>query len=469
MKKAILLFTFVTLSITNFYAQGWEWRNTENASCILKDNNNDLYVISNQAAGFTIAKRSSSGSIQWTKTGTGNAVVSAYKVDQLNNLVLVGNLTSTTTIDGNIMDPNGTQSFFILKMSPASILLSANVYGSTSETYAKDLCITAAGDFLVGGAFKGNFDVNGTWINGDTLLNFFILKTDSNQNLLWSERGQMYTASGESYVKEVVETASGKIYAMIEMEGGLVEYKGYQFDGTGQYILQLNNLRDLNWENYVCYPPIGFESFSDLQTIGDTVYVREFLHAPHVSGSSIYMMDDTGAVTHQSMGAKQFAYKVSDGKIFYALMYTDGLIGSLATDLSPAGGMHVNFPSSDGIYDNMEVLDTNTFYIGGIASGSTYFAGKFNKGLATPVAENELFSFSIFPNPGSGQFTLQLQDPIHIQANDKVCVFDVLGNCVIQQNLANAANQQIDISGMAKGIYFVEVGSAGPKQKIILN
>src|SRR5205085_2644908 len=89
---------------------------------------------------------------------------------------------------------------------------------STGKTFANDLFINANGDYLIGGGFTGSFDINEYPVTGDTLQNFFIIKMNANQDVLWFEKSIWISSTygdEEAHLDELVETASGKIYAAI--------------------------------------------------------------------------------------------------------------------------------------------------------------------------------------------------------------------------------------------------------------
>lgn len=88
--------------------------------------------------------------------------------------------------------------------------------------------------------------------------------------------------------------------------------------------------------------------------------------------------------------------------------------------------------------------------------------------------ENETADLFVYPNPAiGGIFTLQLNDYIQKQVlhSDMIFVFDQLGNCVLRQHFSSSsAQQRIDISKMAKGVYLVEVETENKRitQKIVI-
>ena len=75
-------------------------------------------------------------------------------------------------------------------------------------------------------------------------------------------------------------------------------------------------------------------------------------------------------------------------------------------------------------------------------------------------------SFKVFPNPSTGQFTIQTQS---IFSESYICVRDVLGRIVHSERL-QFPNQTINISNQPKGLYFVELYFNGEKsiQKVIV-
>lgn len=61
---------------------------------------------------------------------------------------------------------------------------------------------------------------------------------------------------------------------------------------------------------------------------------------------------------------------------------------------------------------------------------------------------------SIFPNPSSGIFTINVKNTI---VETKICVYDLLGNCVFNKVSNKSNKQEIDLTNQLKGIYFMEI------------
>jgi len=81
-------------------------------------------------------------------------------------------------------------------------------------------------------------------------------------------------------------------------------------------------------------------------------------------------------------------------------------------------------------------------------------------GASVAESKNILFDFSIFPNPSSGIFSVNLHN---CHAGAKVTVRDVLGRCLFEKNCGGETSQDgsakltMNLSSQPKGIYFVEL------------
>lgn len=65
-------------------------------------------------------------------------------------------------------------------------------------------------------------------------------------------------------------------------------------------------------------------------------------------------------------------------------------------------------------------------------------------------------SLEIYPNPSRGIFTVKLYDNAA-----KMCIYNTLGKCILDNISLDKANRGIDLSSQAKGIYFMEIKSGG--------
>jgi alpha-tubulin suppressor-like RCC1 family protein len=75
--------------------------------------------------------------------------------------------------------------------------------------------------------------------------------------------------------------------------------------------------------------------------------------------------------------------------------------------------------------------------------------------VLTAISESiAITEVSIFPNPSSGIFKVQMGNS---QAGAKVTVRDVLGTCLLEKDFRGETSQEINLCCQPKGIYFVEL------------
>lgn len=76
--------------------------------------------------------------------------------------------------------------------------------------------------------------------------------------------------------------------------------------------------------------------------------------------------------------------------------------------------------------------------------------------ISTGIAESEISSFSIFPNPANDQLTIRLNDGF--SKNSSLRILNSLGQIVLEKELsAGEKTVVIDIAGFAEGIYFLNI------------
>lgn len=76
-------------------------------------------------------------------------------------------------------------------------------------------------------------------------------------------------------------------------------------------------------------------------------------------------------------------------------------------------------------------------------------------------------AFTIYPNPSNGKFSIRSKSDKSI---DAIIVTDILGKQVKAMDLKNTSNLEINLEGIVKGIYFVQInsGNSSLKKKIVI-
>lgn len=75
--------------------------------------------------------------------------------------------------------------------------------------------------------------------------------------------------------------------------------------------------------------------------------------------------------------------------------------------------------------------------------------------VATTIEETVVADFKIYPNPSNGVFSVELLN----NNNYKICIYDVIGSVVYENEVRAQDKITVDLSSKAKGIYFISVKS----------
>ena len=148
-------------------------------------------------------------------------------------------------------------------------------------------------------------------------------------------------------------------------------------------------------------------------------------------------------------------------------VYTITDCGDLSTatevgcDEDDDSGVGPGTPSLAAVLQMSGLVSGNTYYIqvDGYGSG----VGTFDIEISDPtlsVDDNEFVGFKYYPNPVNNTLTLKAQKNI-----ESVAVYNMLGQQVMR-TAPNAVTNELDMSNLATGSYFVEVSVEGVSQTV---
>ena len=140
---------------------------------------------------------------------------------------------------------------------------------------------------------------------------------------------------------------------------------------------------------------------------------------------------------------------------------------------------HSMFGDSDGVFNGKSLQPglyriTATPYSGENGTGNGGFARRFDFEvidsstlLKTPLVAGHGDDIILFPNPSQNRITIESNKEIKLQ---KVIVLDIFGQKVREYNNDFGSKQELDLSGLPKGMYFVQINTSGEQQtkKIIV-
>jgi hypothetical protein len=186
--------------------------------CIMFACNKEELQNSNETSTTSPALKSSSSWL-WAKSvgGSSGDVVKSVGTTSSGDVVAVGYFASSSITFGSIALTNttsGTNNIFVTKYDSSGNVLWAKSAGGSADDYAVSVSVDNSGNFYVAGAFKSSSITFGS----TTLTNsnppygeLFIVKYDSNGNVLWAQKGANSTSSDG--ISSVSVDSTGNVYA----------------------------------------------------------------------------------------------------------------------------------------------------------------------------------------------------------------------------------------------------------------
>jgi photosystem II stability/assembly factor-like uncharacterized protein len=273
---------------------------------------------------------------------------------------------------------------------------------------------------------------------------------------------------GSNYALYLYDYNNNRIYQSIDsaQTWTLVPVFGrVMFDNTIIYIAKEDTLfrsaDRINWTS--CNTPFSFEYFISITRIGNTLL--------GLTSEGMMKSTDNGVTWTPTGGT----FGIPPDCIMAKLFTINNTLCSYAYIPS------IDFPSYENIfvsYDEGFTWNEATTPLSEpfnclLVHNNILFAGVYYSGvyrlndLATAIEEDtkpfNSSTFSLFPNPSTGQFSLNCPSSM---VNGQIKIYNTLGE-LIQQQIITSSNEQIDLSTRPKGVYFLEMGDV--RNKIVLN
>ena len=179
---------------------------------------------------------------------------------------------------------------------------------------------------------------------------------------------------------------------------------------------------------------------------------------------------------------------ISDGTFLYGMTANGGTSNNCSAN---CGTLFKIKPDGTGYVKMLDFTDVpngsrpsgSLIYSGGCLYGTTFNGGlySYSQGtvfkycLATGIAENTEANgfFTIYPNPSSGQFHIQVGNRLALGNEYKLEIYNIVGELVHStSNLKPQTSNEIDLSSQPNGIYFYSVSNKNnvhQSGKFILN
>ncbi len=463
-------------------------------------------------------KYNASGNVLWAKSAGGSDYDygTAIASDSQGHIYLLGEFASDSISFGTVtLAHNGganTTDIFIVKYDTNGNVMYAKKEGGTSTDYGTSIAIDNSDNIYITGSFYGNtinFDsstltnVHGGW------LDMYVVKFDTNGTLLWAHsNGNLTDDAGNSITTDTSgvyvagefswnnivfgsdtltntsgasSTSKDLFVVKYSFSGAVIWAKGFGgiYDDLGFSIAN-----DFMGNIYVC----GTTQSNDLRFGTDTLhtfgYYDIFIVKLNPTGSPIWAKNGGGT----DYDAAQSLVTNNTG-VFVTGLFSSNSI-ALGSDTIVNTGISGNSQLFVSKYDfngtslwnkttlagysigySIAVKDSNLYITGqfigspnytvfgsdslfGGGNADTYLAKlKDSYPLAISELKNIQSSILIYPNPFTSQTTITFSEE---QRNTTIKIIDLLGEC-IQQLTTNNKQLTLDMTGYAKGIYFVQV------------
>ncbi len=506
-KKIILLLTLLFLGLSNYRAQTWDWMKALNYNNsvfskvqLSKSVQGNFLInctsVSTSSYNSTLIFCSPTGDTLWKRQYPGLRIEEAI-MDQSNQIYFSGSFADTIFIDETRIVSNGARDAIVGKLDENGGYINHISYGSASPESAYSLALYN-NDLFVAGTFANSFTLEESTFNASGNFKTYVIKLDTSLHLLKTFQTDSSAINSVGIKLKIDET--GSVYVMGNGEGFIrfATSTIYLSEG-GEYITKFSSDLEVRWAKTIILhfmhgsyiKNILFDSHQNFIIAQRTgggggashhVKVQKFDSLGYSVSSIMTPINDDGFIAidpsdnlwivgrdYPWAGESKFTIcKISPSNESDTLFYDNLILHSLnGFESDSEGGFYISGANHAGSY-----LGPFSCAEDGVGFIAHYTYGIFTNGPA--LADNE--SFNIYPNPSTGIFTIELneQEPENISA---ICVYDVLGKCILTQPYNNESLQQIDLSGAGKGIYFVEVelidGSTAdrkkPNRKIVLN
>lgn len=415
-------------------------------NCVVSVNDGGYAAIF-EGYGIGIIKTNSIGDTSWVKqfVATGNSHGCSAKQTSDNGYIIAGFDGSVHTAAILIkLDSNGTL------LWQKKISLPPN--STSGYILIRDVIQTSDGGYVVAGA---EYDYH----------NGVAIKTDSLGNVLWAKRyGTTADAGFENILSSVHELNNGDL-----IFGGIHNAQTMEH----MWLIKTNKNGNLRWSR-TFGGTIGDNGVTAIVT-PDSGYVIAGSTGSFANNSRGYLVkaDSSGNMEWSKFYSNSYFNSVENTLDGGLIASGFGTFGFYVVKTDAFGNCSCNATIPATIVDtplvmvNNLIIDTSS-YIVQHNYGMQVSSGLVVTNICTSVGttENNLLNdIAISPNPFTSLTTITFSEQ---QKNTSLTVTDVLGNIVLQSTI-NSNQSTIDMSGYAKGVYFVRVMDASASSAQVKN
>jgi len=335
------------------------------------------------------------GDTLWTKTFS--VGIGPTLPPQQNSMASVNNVIYG--LSGYYIPPSFMPDIFFISVTGNGFLLSSKVYTTPFSSDGGSIWKTHDGGFIMAGEIgtpSFHYDI-------------YMIRTNTYGDTLWTKS---YDLSYHEVAQDIKQTN----------DSGFVITGYVENTATFQYNIGIIKTN----------------------AIGDTLWTKLYGDTISCGGSSIYQTNDGGFILTGVFAGDIYLLKTdSNGDSLWSRRF-----GQLNTgDFS----FFVRQTKDNGYIIGGQGIVNG---IGGSYIIKTDSMGNVNSG--TGIAEvNNPFKFNIYPNPSSGNFTIQVKGLP--QKNTELKIYNLMNQCIYSCRLSNNVKEQIDLSHLPNGMYVATI------------
>jgi hypothetical protein len=206
---------------------------------------------------YWVVRTDPGADITWQKSLGGNSIDQATSLDETTDggFIVAGYSYSN---NGDVTGNHGSSDVWVIKLDDAGTLLWQKALGGTSDDAANSIAQTTDDGFIVAGYSSSNDgDVSGN----HGLWDYWVVKLDATGNLVWQ--------------KSLGGSNNDVAYAVKQSSDGGYIVTGYSESSDGDvsgnsgardfWIVKLNEIGDLEWENY-----FGGSAYDESYAVAET-------------------------------------------------------------------------------------------------------------------------------------------------------------------------------------------------------
>ena len=420
------------------------------------------YWTSNGSYDIFILKLDSNGNFLGSRAygGIGEDIGVDVVSNDKGDLYLTGTYSGTVNFTPgapiNVLNPNGQEDVFLLRLSNMLNLYWVSSVGGVSEDRISSIALDTAGNIYRVGLFQDTVDFDPRNTNIYNLISngffdVFVQKLDSNGRLIWTRSfGGKNGETGSDIEVDLLGNifVTGRFTDTVDFDPGLNTFSLFAQGGGGNseaYVLKLKPDGTFSWAK--SFGGTNFEEGHaiDADANGNIYICGEFWGTSDFDPSvNTYSLTSNGLresflLKLDSIGAFRWAQSIGgtgrDAAISITVNIQDDLFISgyfeNTVDFNPASA--INNHSSVGGFD--------------------MFILKLSQGVLTDLNFENHSGFNenillLYPNPASNELRINTDKPVR-----SISVSDINGKAV----KINRSNNTIDVSNLSSGLYFIQV------------